>query len=278
MVDFAAEREYLGALALFGAHRSKPLGTVEDNLRDVGVGLNVVENGGLLIQTLYSRERRTRTRLAALAFDGGHQSGFLAADERAGAETKLHVKIEAGAENIFAEQTVFTRLVDGNLQTLNRDRILCTDINTTLGSADRVAGDRHGFDQGVRVAFEDGTVHESTGVAFVGVAANILLISLVACREFPLQAGREARTASAAETGIQNGLDDLLGGHFGQHLAQSGVAVTGNVVVDFFGVDNAAVAQRHALLLCIESGFVQRLDGVLYHGLLIEQTGNDPAL
>ena len=56
---------------------------------DVGVGLHVVQDGGLAEQALHRRERRTGTRLAALALDGVHQRRFLAADERAGAQTDV---------------------------------------------------------------------------------------------------------------------------------------------------------------------------------------------
>ena len=64
-----------------------PVRALQDDLRNVGIGLHVVQHGGLAEQALDRRERRTGTRLAALALDGGHQSGFLAADERTRAQT-----------------------------------------------------------------------------------------------------------------------------------------------------------------------------------------------
>ena len=278
MVDLAAQSEYLGALGLLGTHGGEPVGALEDDLRDVGVGLNVVEDGGLSVQALDSRERGTGTGLAALAFDRGHQSGLLAAYERARAQTQLDVEIEAGAEDILAEQAVFMRLIDRDLQSLDSDRILRTDIDVALGGADRVACDRHRFQNDVGIALENGTVHERAGVAFVGVAADILLICVVACGEFPFQTGGEARAAAASQTGVEHGLDDLLGGHLGEDLAQSGITVVSDIIVDLFGIDNAAVSQSDALLLLIESSLVEGLDGVLFNGLLIEQTGHDTAL
>ena len=77
-------------------------------------------------------------------------------------------------------------LVDSNLETLNSDRILSTNIDITLGSADSVACDSHSLENCVGVALENGTVHKRTGVALVGVTANVLLISVVSCSEFPL--------------------------------------------------------------------------------------------
>ena len=128
------------------------------------------------------------------------------------------------------------------------------------------------------VALKDGTIHERAGVAFVGVTANVLLIRVVAARKFPFEAGGEARTAATSQTGVEHGLDDLLGGHLGENLTQSGIAVLCDVVVDLLGIDNAAVAQRDTLLLLIESGFVQGFDGVVLDGLLIQKTGDDTTL
>ena len=81
------------------SHRGEPFGAVEDDLGDVGVGFNVVEDGGLAEQALDRREGRTASGLAAVAFNGGHQRGFLAADERAGAQTKLQIKVKAGVKD-----------------------------------------------------------------------------------------------------------------------------------------------------------------------------------
>ena len=116
-MDFAAQREYLGALGFLSTHGGEPVGAFEDNLRNVGVGLHVVEHGGPFEQTFYRRERRTGSGLAAMAFDGGHQRGFLAADKCAGTQTQLNVKVESGAQDVFAQQAVFTGLADGDFQT-----------------------------------------------------------------------------------------------------------------------------------------------------------------
>ena len=67
--DLAAESEHFCALGLFGTHGGKPIRALENYLRDVSVCLNVVEDGGLLKQTLYCGERRTGTGLAALTLD-----------------------------------------------------------------------------------------------------------------------------------------------------------------------------------------------------------------
>ena len=131
----------------------------------------------------------------------------------------------------------------------------------------------------MRVALQDGAVHERARVALVGVAADELLVGLGGRRELPLHAGGEARAAAAAQAGLEHDVDDLLRGHLGEDLAQGLVAVKGDVLLDVLRVDDAAVAQRDALLLLVEVYVVEGLDGVvLLDGLLVEQLLDDAAL
>ena len=103
VLDLAAQSEDLGAFGLLGAHGGEPVRTLQDDLGDVGVGLHVVQDSGFLEQTLDRREGRTGTGLAPVAFDGGHQCGLLATDERTCAQTEVDVKVKAGAEDVFAQ-------------------------------------------------------------------------------------------------------------------------------------------------------------------------------
>ena len=150
-----------------------------------------------------------------MAFDRGHQRGFLAADKRAGAEAEVDVEVKAGAEDVLAEEAVFPGLLDGDLEAVDGNRVFGADVDVALGRADGVAGDGHCLQHDVGVALEDRTVHERAGVAFVGVAADILLVGLIDRREAPLPPGREAGAAAAAQPRGEDLVDDLLGGHFG---------------------------------------------------------------
>ena len=88
-----------------------------------------------------------------------------------------------------------------------------------------------------------------------------------------------ARAAAAARAGGLDGVDDLLRGHLGQDLGQGLVSVKGDVFVDALRVDDAAVAQRDALLLFIEVDLVQGLGrALLLDGLAAEQVADDAAL
>ena len=132
----------------------------------------------MLEQALDRREGRTGPGLAAVALDGGHQRGLLAADESAGAQTEVDIEVKAGAEDVLAQQSVFPGLLDGDLETVNGDGVLGPDVDVALVGADGVAGDGHSLQHHVGVAFQNGTVHERAGVALVGVAADILLVGL----------------------------------------------------------------------------------------------------
>jgi hypothetical protein len=79
-------------------------------------------------------------------------------------------RLEAAAQDVVAEQAVASWPVDRDPQPLDRERVLRPDVDVCLGRADRVGGEGHAFDEAVRVAFDDGAVHERAGVALVGVA------------------------------------------------------------------------------------------------------------
>ena len=270
-IDYlAAQREHLGALALFGTHRREPVGAFKYDLSDVGVSFDVIENGGLAEKSFVRGERRTGTRLAALAFDTGHERRFLAAYERAGAETYFEVEVKSRSEYVLAEQSVFLSLLDGNANSAYRDRIFRADIYEALTGADRVRRYSHGFDDRVRVAFEYRPVHERAGVAFVGVAAYVFdarFVRFGVTAELPFKSRGEARAASAAQSARLDNVDNLLRLHLGQYLDERLIAVVRYVFVDILGVDDAAVTERDARLFFIEIGLGKRLRHLL--GLMV---------
>ena len=67
--------------------------------------------------------------------------------------------------------------------------------------------------------------------------------------------GREARAAAAAQTGIAHGLHDLVRLHLEQGLGQRAVAADGQVLLDGFRVDVAAVLEHAAGLTACKTGY-----------------------
>ena len=83
------------------ANHSAPLRMIGG---DVGERLDVVDQRRAAPQAALRRERRARTRRAALAFDRGHQRRLLAADERAGADAQVDVEVEGRFKDAAAQQ------------------------------------------------------------------------------------------------------------------------------------------------------------------------------
>ena len=282
VLDLTAECEYLSTLGLLGTHRGEPLNAVEDDLRNICEGLNVVLDCGRCIETLYCRIGRTGSGLAAVTLDRGHKSGLLTTDERACAESDLKIEIKAGIKYVLTEKTVLISSIDSLLKTLNCDGILGTNVNVTLGSTDSITADGHSLDDGVGVTLKDGTVHECSGVALVGITYNVLLRSLVGGTESPLTAGGESTASSTAETGVGNYLDNVLGSHFGENLAECCITVHSYVLVDVIGIDNAAVTEYYTLLGLVECCVVKRNlslgNYLLSAGVCINEMLNDTTL
>ncbi len=82
---------------------------------------------------------------------------------------------------------------------MDGQRILAADVDVALLGPDRVGGDGHPFEHAVRIALEHAAVHEGAGVALVGVADDVLALGRLLGDGGPLQPGRIAGAAAAAQ-------------------------------------------------------------------------------
>ena len=71
--------------------------------------------------------------------------------------------------------------------------------------------------------------------------------------QLPFHAGRETRAAAPAQAAGFDFGDDLFGLHRGEHLAQRGITVAGDVFLDVFRVNQAAIFEDDLLLFGEES-------------------------
>ena len=85
VVDFAYQGKNRGALALLGAEGAVPIASADDDGGDMGPGFDIVDDGGFASQAALGRKRRPRSGLTDLAFNGGDERGFFAADKGPGA-------------------------------------------------------------------------------------------------------------------------------------------------------------------------------------------------
>ncbi len=175
---------------------------------------------------------RLVARLALLALQRLHQRGFLAADVGAGAERVVDVDVDAAAENVLAQPAVPVGFGQRFLDVLERLVVkLATHVVVGHAAAGGVAGDRHALDNRVRVVAQDVAVLAGARLGLVRVAQDVLLARTLG-HEAPLQAGREARAAAAAQAGGLDHFDDVGRRDFlGQHLAQRLVAAGLEVVL-----------------------------------------------
>ena len=146
----------------------------EDNPRDVGERLDVVDARRRVPQPLDRRERRPHARHAAPSLDRSDQRRLLAAHEGARALLQPDVKRKAAAEDVVAEQAPLLRLRDGDGQPLDGLGVLGPHVDVPVRRPDREARDRHPLEDGVRVALEHRPVHERARVPLVRVADDVL--------------------------------------------------------------------------------------------------------
>ena len=189
-------------------------------------------------------EGRLDARLAALAFDRLDQAGLLAADVRAGAAMDGDVEGEAGAQDVLAEEPLRVRLFDGAIQDASAVVELAADVDVRRLAPDRVRGEDHPLDELVRIVLHQEPVLEGPRLGLVRVAEEVDRLALrVLGKEAPLDAGREARAAAAADVGLLDLFGDLLGRHAAaEHPAQPRVAAVGEIGVDRLGVGRADAA------------------------------------
>ncbi len=197
--DPAGEREDLGALARRRPDRGEPVAAVADDRGDVGEGLDVVDEGRPVPQAGDGRIRGPRGGRPAAALDRGDESRLLAADERAGSEPDVDLERELGVHDGGAEVAGPDRVPDRLADPADDERVLAPAVDVAEAGADRVRRDRHPLEDPVRVALEDAPVHERARVALVGVADDVLRGAGGLGDGVPLEAGRVAGAAAAAQ-------------------------------------------------------------------------------
>ena len=195
---------------VLAAEAAEPIGAAAQDGRRDRDGLDIVDGAGTAIQTGHGRERRFQPRLTFLALQAFQQRGLLAADIGAGAAMHIDVKRPAGAACVRPQQPRLIGLVHGAVERRGFVVEFTADIDVSRVRAHRKTGDETAFDQLVRVVPQDVAVLASTGLALVAIDDEIVrsAFGLLLGHEGPLQAGREARPAAAAQAGGLHLLDD----------------------------------------------------------------------
>ncbi len=122
--------------------------------------------------------------------------------------------------------------------------------------AGHVAADDHSFQQRVRIAFNLVAIHVGAGIAFVGIADDVLWLCLRFGQKLPLIAGQVARASAAPQLGGFDLFDDRFWMPIDKHLVQRLVSADSDVLLNVVRVDNSAIAQDDLLLALEERHFI----------------------
>src|SRR6266545_7757434 len=190
-----------------GPERREPLRAPVEDMRQAREGLDVVHDGGLPEGALDGRKRRLDLGPALLAFEGGDQSRLLPADIGSRAPVQDDLEVEARALDVLAEEARAVRLLDGRGDDAPGLDVLAANIDEAQVRADGARGDQHALDQGMGVPLHEVAVLERAGLALVSVDDQVARRRRALGDEAPLDAGRKARAAQAAEVRLL----DLLG-------------------------------------------------------------------
>ena len=109
--------------------------------------------------------------------------------------------MEAAPQDVLSQQARLPRLVDGAGQAMHRQRVFRAHVDDALRGPHHVRPDSHALQHAVRIAFKHAAIHERSGVAFVGVADDVLLIAHSLAQELPFQARQKAGAAASAQLG-----------------------------------------------------------------------------
>jgi hypothetical protein len=231
----AADAVQLGPAVLLRTERREPLRPLVQDERHVGERLDVVHGRRAVVEPDHRGKRRLVARLGTLALERFEQRGLFARFVGAGAAVDVHLAVEARAEDVPAEEPARVRLVDRPLEHLLHMEELAADVDVRHPGADGITRNRAAFDEQVRIALHDQVVLERAGLAFIGVAGDVLRVGRLLVHELPFHAGREPGPAAAPQTRCFHDLDDLVGRH-GERLPEALVPAVAKVEVEREGV------------------------------------------
>ena len=159
--------------------------------------------------------------------------------------------------------------LDGLIQPIHGQVIFTPAIDVADAGAHGVAGDGHAFQHPVGIAFHDVAVLDGAGLAFIGVADDVLGGDGAGPGEGPLEPGGEAGAAPAPEAGVLHRVHHLFRGQ-GQGLFQAVVAAPFQIGVQAQRIDLIHVGQEHQFIAAGQV-IAQRVGGAgqrpVVHGL-----------
>ena len=173
---------------------------------------------------------------------------------------------------MLPQQPPLFGLRNGNAQVLYGNWILRPDINIPLVRSNGIRSNGHGFNDRMRISFQNAAIHKCAWIAFVCIAANVFLhLPPVSAGKFPLHSGWEPCTAPALQSAFQHCIDHFIRRHLRQHLVQCCIAVHCNVLLNILRINHSAVAQRHPCLTLEKLRLIQTAGCICDLRFIIQQ-------
>ena len=228
----AGQGEDLGPLALGRAVLGEGRRAVAEDPRQVGEGLDVVDQRGVAEQAALGRIGRAEAGDAAAALDRLQERGLLAADEGPGPLENVELQLQRMPRRQAAEQVPLPEAVQGLVHPLDGKGVFRPHVDDGLRGAHRVGRDRHPLDDPVGERLHEHAVHEGPRVAFVAVADHVLGRVGRLPHDAPLHARGKTGPAPSPQPALADLLDHFRRLHLLQATGQRGEAAAGQVFVE----------------------------------------------
>ena len=181
-VDMAAHTIKLGPIAAWvagiiwirgDADGFEPFGAAIEDVSYAAKRFNIINDGGFAKETFDGGEGRLDSGPGALAFEAFDESGFFSADVGASAAVEDDIEVDAGAENVFTEDSGGFAFANGSIECAVAGAVFVAEVEVGFIGADGVAGENDAFDELMGIFFHQVAVIEGSGFAFVGVDGEV---------------------------------------------------------------------------------------------------------
>ena len=248
MLDVARELEGERAARAANAVVAIELAALGEDDRHGGEAHHVVDDRRLAEEALRwpgSAACSGRCRACPRCF---RASSFFAADIGAGAHAHEEVEGIIRSLDVVAEPVGLASRSRWLRAARSRRADIPTECRCSPCGAAGDGRDRHAFDEAEWIAFHQHAVGEGAAVAFVGVAGDVFLVGLEVVNRLPLDAGREAGAAAAAQARCRN-LGDDVDAASSSGLSKPFKAAVLAIIVDRQRIGDAAARERQPLLI-----------------------------
>src|SRR5437879_4263072 len=138
-IDIIIERKDHGSRALGGAELAVPVGAFQDDRRDVGQCLDIVDRRGLAVESDGHGEWRLLSRPGFFPFEDLEHGGVLSGDIIMRRGNDFDIEVKTAIENVFPKITGVFRFAQSIAYDLYRSIVPSVDVKISLAGADRVS-------------------------------------------------------------------------------------------------------------------------------------------